>query len=67
MNSFIFIRIFQVHTKVTGELMGQLMQVQLYSKDKHFNQKTYIGFAVVRFVVIDSVSILPVLFKKDFA
>ena len=50
MNSFIFIRIFQVHTKVTGELMGQLMQVQLYSKDKHFNQKTYIGFAVVRFV-----------------
>lgn len=50
MNSFIFIRLLQVHTKVTGELMGQLMQIQLYSKDKHFNQKTYIGFTVVKFV-----------------
>ena len=50
MNSFIFIRLLQVHTKVTGELMGQLMQIQLYSKDKDFNQKTYIGFTVVKFV-----------------
>ena len=50
MKSFIFVHIFQVHTKVTEELRGQLMQVQLYSKEKHLSQKKYIGFTVVKFV-----------------
>lgn len=50
LSSFIFVPILQLYTKVTDELKGQLMQVHFYSRKENTNQKSDLGFTVVKFV-----------------